>query len=112
MAYTDYLKSSDWAAKRRAKLTRKGGKKLRCAICASTERLEVHHLNYKSLYDVKQEDLRLFCRRCHSLTHDLMKRGKIVFTSEDHRSRFAFVKNALKRELGITNTNMFRDDRK
>lgn len=103
MKYTDYLKSNDWKEKRRQKLL----KRKRCAICASTENLDIHHLNYKNLFDVEQTDLRKLCRRCHFLAHDLHKAGKIIFTSTNHHSRFTKIKAAVKRELGISHKNCF-----
>lgn len=103
MNYQDYLKSEDWKNKR----NKKRSKKLRCSICASTEKIDVHHLNYKNLYDVEQTDLRKLCRRCHYLTHELHKRGKIVFRNKNHHSRFAIIKSAVKKELGISGKNMF-----
>jgi 5-methylcytosine-specific restriction endonuclease McrA len=101
--YQDYLKSDDW-------LTKKYLKKLRtnkCAICNSLENLDVHHLNYRGLVDVELSDLRVLCRHCHFMAHELHKAGKIKFTSTNHHSRFALIKNAVKKELGITHRNMF-----
>lgn len=107
MKYKEYLKSEDWVQKRRLKRR----KRLRCAICAATDELDIHHLNYRNLYDVQQSDLRRLCRRCHFLTHKLYKEGKIIFRNDNHHSRFAIIKCAVKKELGITNVNMFTDMR-
>ena len=103
MKYSNYLKSQDW----REKQVRKRFKKNRCAICASTERLDVHHLVYKDLISITDADLRVLCRRCHFLCHDLYKRGRFKFRSDNHNSRFAIIKVAVKKELGITKKNMF-----
>lgn len=107
MSYQQYLQSEDWKQKRNLKRS----KKLRCAICSHTGNrgnpIDVHHLNYRNLHDVQQSDLRKFCRRCHSLTHELMKQGKIVFRSDNHHSRFAIIKTAVKKHLGTTKQNMF-----
>jgi hypothetical protein len=99
--YKEYLQSEDWKSKRRAKNPR------RCGICASTERLEVHHIHYRNLVDVEMSDLRTLCRRCHSLYHSLEKAGKIKFTSDSHHSRFAIIKHAVKKELGLAGVNLF-----
>lgn len=103
MEYKEYLKSDDWKEKRK----RKYKKPRKCAICASTEKLDVHHLNYKNLVDVDSSDLRVLCHRCHFLAHELQKSGKIKFTSSNHHSRFALIKTAVKKELGLTGKNMF-----
>ena len=94
--YRQYLQSDDWKKKRAAKLKRRD----RCAICGDTRRLDVHHLNYRNWIDVKLSDLRVLCRRCHDVAHDLIKRGVIVFRSERHGSRFAITKNAVRVVIG------------
>ena len=104
MTYKDYLKSNDWKNKRKTKRAKRN----RCAICASTELLDVHHLNYKDLYSVEQSDLRVLCRRCHFLAHDLMKVGKIKFYKTNHNSRFTVIKNAVKKHLGVFQVNLFK----
>jgi len=103
MEYKKYLKSEDWKQKKNKKYY----KKRKCAICAETNNLDVHHLNYKNLYDVESEDLRILCRRCHFLTHDLFKQGKIKFKSNNHNSRFATIKNIVKNYLGLGRKNLF-----
>ena len=82
-------------------------KRKTCSICASTKNIDIHHLNYKNLYDVDGTDLRRLCRRCHLLTHKLFKEGKIVFKSSNHNSRFVIIKTAVKHHLGLTNINLF-----
>ena len=104
MLYKDYLNTEDWKEKRKNKYQ----KQRRCAICASESNLNVHHLNYKDLVNVTNSDLRVLCQRCHYLTHDLYKRGKFKFRSDNHHSRFAIIKTAVKKELGLTGKNMFK----
>lgn len=101
--YQEYLRGPDWKDKRTSKRT----KKKNCAICASKENLDVHHLNYKNLVDVEQNDLRVLCRRCHFLTHKLFNEGKIMFRGTNHNSRFAILKHAVKKELGFSMKNLF-----
>ena len=103
MSYAEYLQSEDWKQKRSSKRKKKN----RCAICASTSQLDVHHLNYRNLYDVTGSDLRVLCRRCHFLAHKLLKIGAIKFKSDNHHSRFIIIKAAVKKKLGIGNQNMF-----
>ena len=102
MQYKEYLKSDHWKQLRAKK------RRYRCAICASTENLDTHHLIYKNLYDVETSDLRKLCRICHYTAHALMKKGKIRFRSTNHHSRFAITKAAVKKELGYGNRNMFK----
>ena len=46
----------------------KYGKK--CAICRRTDvKLEVHHLNYRQIFDARISDLRPLCRYCHEEMH-------------------------------------------
>ena len=103
--YQQYLRSDDWQKKR----DEKNSKLRRCAICASTENIHVHHLNYRNLHDVEQSDLRKLCRRCHFLGHELERRGKIVYRSNNHHSKFGIFKAAVKKELGISAKNMFNE---
>lgn len=107
MIYKDYLKSQDWEDKRELKYSKS---KKRCAICSSTQNLDLHHLNYKNLTDVNTTDLRILCRRCHTLTHQLFQENKIVFKNTNHHSRFAIIKSAVKKELNISAQNLFYPD--
>lgn len=108
MSYESYLKSADWKAKRTRKLNRHGGKKRRCAICAATERLHVHHLIYRErLEDAKDNDLRILCEECHKAAHKLFREGKLKFSNRNPGSRFTLTKNAVKKFLGLKASNMF-----
>lgn len=104
MTYQEYLRSEDWQTKRREKLKRTS----RCAICAATTNLDVHHLNYRDLFNVALSDLRVLCRPCHTLAHGLHRTGCLRFTSTNHHSRFALTKAAVKAALGLTGVNCFR----
>lgn len=104
MMYQEYLQSADWKQKRLEKYARKPR---RCAICATLEKLHVHHLVYRQLFDVEQKDLIVLCERCHFLAHDLIKAGKIVFRNDNPMSRYMLIKNAVKKHLGISKVNMF-----
>jgi hypothetical protein len=65
--YQSYLKSHDWAAKREVCLT---AWLSRCAICCSTEGLEVHHRTYERLGHEKEGDLIPLCSKCHGKFHN------------------------------------------
>lgn len=65
-----YLKSDDWKSLRLLRLIKSN---YTCALCAATsECLDVHHLDYKNLHDVDATDLRAVCRTCHNKVHKLM----------------------------------------
>jgi hypothetical protein len=62
-----YLKSDHWADLRKVALEKA---KFRCSHCECGGTLDVHHENYKSIYDVTQSDLSVLCRRCHIAEHE------------------------------------------
>jgi 5-methylcytosine-specific restriction endonuclease McrA len=108
MSYSDYLKSLDWQEKRSQKLNRKGGKLKRCAICASVDQLQVHHLIYRDrLEDANQNDLRVLCRECHQTVHHLHRQGLLTFANRNPNSRFTLTKTAVKKFKGLAGMNMF-----
>ena len=66
--YRDYLDSPQWRKKRRKAIAIAGG---RCSICGSTERLDVHHIHYRTLFrENPASDLRVLCRDCHANEHE------------------------------------------
>lgn len=70
-----YLQSPEWKTLREAK---KKKTPQRCAVCAETSGLiDCHHLLYRDLVSVTVKDLLWLCRRCHDVTEDLKRRGKI-----------------------------------
>jgi len=67
--YREYLRSDDWAEKRGIALSRA---RYKCVICSERSRLEVHHLKYRSWFDVDPlKDLLVLCKGCHGLAHAL-----------------------------------------
>jgi hypothetical protein len=70
-----YLRSEDWQSLRKIALTRG---KWKCKLCGSRHRhnhhLDVHHIEYRHLHDVKACDLRALCRPCHDEVHALLKK--------------------------------------
>lgn len=94
IAYQEYLKSDDWKIKKRWMMGNK-----QCAICLTkVGPLDIHHLNYRNWYDVVKSDLRKLCRDCHFMAHELHKAGRFSFKNDNHNSRFAIIKNAVKGE--------------
>jgi len=102
MEYKEYLQTSHWKNLRAQKKNR------RCAVCATNEVLHTHHLNYGNLFNVSTSDLRVLCKRCHFLSHELFRSGILVFKNNNHHSRFALLKYAVKKHLGLTTTNLFK----
>jgi hypothetical protein len=65
--YHDYLKSPQWAAKRKKAIAYYRG---RCTICTNGHRLEVHHRHYRTLFREGMGDLDLLCHDCHQNHHE------------------------------------------
>jgi len=61
----EYLKSEHWRALKAEKLRLIK----KCENCGAGQCLDVHHLNYKNLYDVNVTDLQVLCRACHIREH-------------------------------------------
>ena len=68
--YQEYLNSSHWkevSAQCREEYDN------RCAICGSTEKLNVHHWTYERLGEEYPEDLVCLCQACHERVHRVME---------------------------------------
>lgn len=61
-----YLQSDHWDMLRDKAIKHYGGK---CSECGSFLNIQVHHTNYKNIYDVTVEDLQLLCKKCHNSKH-------------------------------------------
>jgi hypothetical protein len=70
---TIYLYSDHWRSLREAAFAAHGRK---CHCCPAKNRLEVHHLRYKAIYDVEVGDLQVLCRNCHQKEHDPVLKQK------------------------------------
>jgi 5-methylcytosine-specific restriction endonuclease McrA len=64
-----YLKTEHWVELRKEKLKHNS----KCENCGITKTLDVHHINYKNLYDVELADLKTLCRKCHVKEHAALK---------------------------------------
>lgn len=107
--YTEYLQSDHWQKlrARKKRRVRKTAGKVRCAICGTEEQIETHHLQYRNIYDVLTSDLRLLCRRCHQVAHDLMGAGILHNKYSSHHAMFGALKSKVKKQLGLTGKNLF-----
>lgn len=65
-----YLKSEHWKNLKAQKL----GVSPFCEDCGSRRCLDVHHLNYRNLFDVQLSDLKTLCRNCHEAIHRIQGR--------------------------------------
>lgn len=82
-----YLKSDHWKSLRDEKLTINP----RCEKCKISVCLDVHHINYRGLYDVRMEDLQTLCRICHNQEHEEKdKRPKYVSHSKSRKEAYAY----------------------
>ena len=64
MNYPAYLRSDAWRERRKAALKRGA---YHCALCHSTDRLEVHHNTYEHLGNELPDELTVLCHDCHEL---------------------------------------------
>ena len=84
-----YLKSDHWKFLREEKLAKTSS----CEKCGTKSLLDVHHKNYRELYDVKLTDLQTLCRLCHDKEH--LKKQKSKKPIRDKRlNRATKIKNA------------------
>lgn len=70
--YKKYLESNEWANKKE-QIYNKRGKK--CIICGSEYNLNVHHLNYETIYCEEINDFYnviVVCEKCHKKLHEML----------------------------------------
>lgn len=77
-----YLKSDHWKFLREEKLRISPC----CEKCGTSLSLDVHHKEYRGLYDVKIKDLQTLCRMCHDKTHAKIQKKKRKHTKHVRRS--------------------------
>lgn len=82
--YKNYLLSKQWLELRLDILTNRGGK---CEECGSKNKIQVHHLTYKNIFNEEPEDLILLCRSCHELEHKKNKqiKGRLTLAQKVNR---------------------------
>jgi hypothetical protein len=67
--YQLYLRSKEWQDRRQMMFELRGKK---CELCGSFEdRLQIHHLHYRTLYKETSQDLMILCQNCHQHWHDV-----------------------------------------
>lgn len=83
-----YLRSDHWEDLRLKKLSQKDAK---CCICRCRSLSnDVHHVDYKGLWDVKTRHLRVLCRSCHAEVHQVLESRPWIRTIENPAKRWYF----------------------
>ena len=79
--YEEYMRSDEWAAKRKRALERACHQ---CTGCGAQERLQVHHKSYLRFGGGELDrDLTVLCESCHRDTHDFRERYLRQLRGED-----------------------------
>lgn len=89
-----YLKTDHWRNLRSDKIRAVKGK---CEKCLKSVRLDVHHIQYRNLFDVTLSDLQALCRRCHNLEHDLL--ASLDTSSKRRKAKVKQLKEIIKDEI-------------
>lgn len=96
-----YLRSEHWANLRRLAFETHGSV---CHCCKADHPLDVHHLRYRSIYDVEVADLQILCRSCHEAEHaghgKPQRVSKPTKKKEKKRQLNSFWMEEWKRRLG------------
>lgn len=66
--YHKYLLSDEWA-NLKIDLFKKRGKI--CERCLSNDKIHVHHLTYKNIFNEDPKDLLILCSKCHKKEHKI-----------------------------------------
>jgi hypothetical protein len=92
-----YLYSDHWKTLRKEKLEQVSV----CEKCGAINNLDVHHLNYRGLYDVTLEDLQVLCRDCHKIVHSIkiIHVDKKLLNANTKASSLSLPKEASERRL-------------
>lgn len=104
--YDNYLKSDHWQRTRILKLLKADideqwqlirCERKDCGLYVPLTALDIHHLHYRTVGHEALEDLAVYCRSCHGVTHGFeprlwwleAKRGKatMVFSQQINRDR-------------------------
>lgn len=75
----EYLNSNEWKTLR-SKILSTGCK---CQCCNDQDAIDVHHMVYRNIVDVKVSDLVPVCRECHNLLHKAIRDGYISQRVQD-----------------------------
>jgi tRNA/tmRNA/rRNA uracil-C5-methylase (TrmA/RlmC/RlmD family) len=87
-----YLNSPHWRALRASKLALKPV----CELCGSSRNIQVHHSNYRLIFDVTTDDLVTLCEFCHQDEHEFLEKQKRKEQSIRDKARFKLRKQQRK----------------
>ena len=98
--YTDYLKSPEWKKIRNSVLERDN---FRCAVCGSTDGLNIHHITYENIFNEQENlsDLVTLCRKCHETIHSPHRRTVYQHDSSGRCTAIYLNANDASKKLGI-----------
>ena len=84
--YQIYLQSDHWKKLRQLKINHVGYK---CQDCGNQKDIQVHHLKYRKIYNVKLNDLLVLCRTCHVKRHKKinLKSTKNKIFNKKHKTK-------------------------
>lgn len=82
-----YLKSEHWSDLKARKLSESP----KCSRCGAMGNLDVHHVNYRHIFNVELSDLMTLCRKCHDEHHEEF--------GQPRRSRLDYAKAIIPREI-------------
>ena len=90
-----YLKSDHWKFLKAALFKKKPKQ---CKKCKSCLRIDVHHKEYKYIYDVTIDDLEILCRKCHRKEHKQIDKKKVKPARKErqYRNPKRIIKNLMK----------------
>lgn len=88
--YHRYIHSREWKLMRQRVFEIHGRK---CRICTATERLEVNHKHYRTIFNEDPAtDLEVLCRKCHCRFHGIVYKAKGEGTKSFKKRRKRFSK--------------------
>lgn len=73
-----------------------------CIICGSTDKVQLHHKNYKHLYNEDYEDVICLCRFCHAKKHGKKELKKSKRRKIKHKHWSKLLKQAKKDGVATT----------
>lgn len=75
--YYAYLQSEAWRLQRARLMQGKPKTCVKCGTGGRNIRLDVHHLNYRNIHDVRPEDVVYLCRICHKHVETAKEDGRL-----------------------------------
>jgi 5-methylcytosine-specific restriction endonuclease McrA len=91
--YIDYLKSPEWQEKKEQVFRERGRC---CENCGNTERLFVHHITFKRLYNENTEDLCVLCYTCNKQMWADIKKADYIAERKKNKEQALIDKNLIK----------------